>query len=165
MTNGNGETPQPVVEKTKDEHGCVKGEERWDEEQQKCVPIQKTPAEHTMDQVMAENKALKQKLASLQKTVDELRGQLKAANDVLEAQIKAELISEIMPRSSYTIEDLHDKSVDELKNIHETLRLAVPPTYKGIHVGPIGLAADERQDQEGLTVGDLSIPTQRRRKG
>ena len=145
----------------KDEHGCLKGKERWDDEAQKCVAVDSAPAKKSVDEVLAENVVLNQKVTALQETVDELKEQLKAANDVLEAQTKAKLISEILPRSKFTVEDLTEKSLDELQHVRATLDQARLPTYKNIHFGPV--AADERKD-EGLTVGDLSDVTAQKRK-
>ena len=145
----------------KDEHGCVIGKETYDEEQQKCVPIPKPTSEHAVDEVLAENLKLKSDLKAVKKTVDELKKQLKSANDVLEAQTKAKLIGEILPRSAFTIEDLTPKTLVDLKGIRATLDQARYPTYKTITPGPIG--TDENQEN-GLTVGDLSIPTANKRK-
>ena len=145
----------------KDEHGCVIGKEIYDEEQQKCVPIPKPTSEHAVDEVLAENLKLKSELKAVKKTVDELKEQLRSANDVLEAQTKAKLIGEILPRSAFTIEDLTPKTLDSLKGIRATLDHARYPTYKTITPGPVG--ADEKKD-DGLTIGDKSIPTAKKRK-
>jgi len=118
-------------------------------------------AQVTVDQAMAENVSLKAKIVDLEKTISSLTTQLKAANDVLESQAKADLIGKIMPRSRFTIEDLTKKSVDELKEICATLDQASYPTYKNIHFGSLG--ADEKGD-EHLTVGDLSVVNEAKRK-
>ena len=118
-------------------------------------------AKMSVDQALAENEALKLKILGLDTTIDELTKQLKAANDVLEAQEKARLVREILPRSNYTVEDLDGKTPEELKEIRVTLDQAKLPTYKNIHFGFIG--ADEKED-EGLTVGDLSVVTAAKRK-
>jgi len=115
----------------------------------------------SIDQVMAENESLKQIIQEQTKTIEKLTVQLKAANDMLEAQVKAKLIAEIKPRSKYSEEDLAKFSVDELKHIKTTLDYARVATYKNIHFGPLGL--DEAKD-EGLTVGDLSVVTAAKRK-
>jgi hypothetical protein len=124
-------------------------------------PPENKIAQMSIDQALAENEALKLKITELQTTVDDLTKQLKAANDVLEAQEKARLIREILPRSNFTVEDLDVKSPEELKEIRATLDQAKLPTYKNIHFGLIG--ADEKDD-EGLTVGDLSVVTAAKRK-
>lgn len=155
--NENGESVTP----DKDEHGCTIGKERWDEEKQQCVPIETPPTELAIEEVLAENITLKRKVADQLKTIDALTEQLKAANDVLEAQTKAKLISEILPKSTFTIEDLAAKTLNQLHNIRATLDQARYPTFKTIRPGPV--AADEQKDQ-GLTVGDLSIPTAEKRR-
>jgi hypothetical protein len=123
-------------------------------EQNKAIKV-------TIDQVMAENLSLKQIVQDLDQTVKDLTAQLKAANDVLEAQARAKLIAEIKPRSRYSDEDLTKLSLDDLTNIKVTLDNAKMSTYKNIHFGPLG--TDERKD-EGLTVGDLSVVTEAKRK-
>jgi hypothetical protein len=115
----------------------------------------------TIDQVMAENLSLKQMVQELEKTVNDLTDQLKAVNDMLEAQARAKLIAEIKPRSRYSDEDLTKLSLDDLTNIKVTLDNAKMPNYKNIHFGPLGIA--EAKD-EGLTVGDLSVVAEAKRK-
>ena len=115
----------------------------------------------TIDQVMAENLSLKQMVQDLDKTVNDLTDQLKAVNDMLEAQARAKLIAEIKPRSRYSDEDLTKLSLDDLTNIKVTLDNAKMPNYKNIHFGPLGIA--EAKD-EGLTVGDLSVVAEAKRK-
>jgi len=147
----------------KDEHGCVVGKEKWDGE--KCVPIEGDIANPTVkmsiEQVVVENTALKLELKNIKNLVGDLTSKLKEANDVLEAQEKGKLIKQILPRSKFTIEDLAGKSIEDLLRIQLTLDQAKPATYKNIHVGPIEV--DENQD-EGLTVGDLSVVTEQKRK-
>jgi hypothetical protein len=115
----------------------------------------------TIDQVMAENLSLKQMVQDLDQTVKDLTDQLKASNDMLEAQARAKLIAEIKPRSRYSDEDLTKLSLDDLTNIKVTLDNAKMPNYKNIHFGPLG--TEEARD-EGLTVGDLSVVTEAKRK-
>jgi multidrug resistance efflux pump len=120
-----------------------------------------TIAQMSIDQALAEKAALENKVKDMQTTIDDLTAQLKAANNVLEAQEKSRLIREILPRSSFTVEELSKKSTEDLQEIRVTLDAAKLPTYKNIHFGPIG--ADEKED-EGLTVGDLSVVTAAKRK-
>ena len=115
----------------------------------------------TIDQVMAENLSLKQIVQDLDQTVKDLTSQLKAANDVLEAQARAKLIAEIKPRSRYSDEDLTKLSLDDLTNIKVTLDNAKMPNFKNIRFGPLGT---EEVKDEGLTVGDLSVVTETKRK-
>jgi hypothetical protein len=123
-------------------------------EQNKAIKV-------TIDQVMAENLSLKQIVQELDNTVKDLTSQLKAANDVLEAQARAKLIAEIKPRSRYSDEDLTKLSLDDLTSIKVTLDNAKMPNYKNIHFGPLGTG--EAKDEE-LTVGDLSVVTESKRK-
>jgi len=113
-------------------------------------PGEKTTAKIAKDELLVEIDTLKQNLSAAELTIADLTAQLKEANDVLEDQTKAKLISEILPRSKFTVEDLKDKPIEELQNIRATLDQAKLPTYKNIHMGPI--AADEPQ-APNLTVG------------
>ena len=71
------------------------------------------------------------------------------------------MIAEIKPRSRYSDEDLTKLSLDDLTNIKVTLDNAKMPNYKNIHFGPLGTG--EAKD-EGLTVGDLSVVAEAKRK-
>ena len=125
-------------------------------------PPPSTPTKMSIDEALAENEILKQQITEKDSTIADLTAQLKEANDVLEAQTKAKMISEILPRSNFTIEDLTAKSLDELQHIRATLDQAKLPTYKNIRgFGPIG---SDEQKNEGLTVGDLSVVTEAKRK-
>lgn len=124
-------------------------------------PVDNKAAKISIDQALAENIALKRELEDQKNTIADLTKQLKAANDVLESQAKAKLIGEILPRSSFTIEDLTGKSVEELQHIRVTLDQAKLPTYKNVRFAGIA-GGDERED--GLTVGDLSVVTEAKRK-
>jgi len=149
-------------EKPKDEHGCIIGEETWDSELEKCVPIEK-PAEKAVDEVMAENAALRTKIRELQVTNVELTKQLGMANDVLEAQTKASLIEEIRPLSHFSVEDLHRKTLTELQNMRDVLKYAkleVKTIRKNIRPGP---GVDIEEDPR-MTVGDISVVTAAKRK-
>jgi hypothetical protein len=126
-------------------------------------PVDNKTAKISIDQALAENIALKKELETKDNTIAELTKQLKAANDVLEGQTKAKLIGEILPRSSFTIEDLSAKSVEELQHIRLTLDQAKLPTYKNVRFGT-PYARDEGQREDGLTVGDLSVVTEAKRK-
>lgn len=123
-------------------------------------PVDNKTAKISIDLALAENIALKEELKDKNNTIAELTKQLKAANDVLESQTKAKLIGEILPRSSFTIEDLTGKSVEELQHIRMTLDQAKLPTYKNVRFAGIA-GGDEKED--GLTVGDLSVVTQAKR--
>jgi len=124
-------------------------------------PAPNKAAKVSVEELSAAKAALELEVDKQKKIIDELTTQLKAANDVLEAQSRERLIKDILPRSNFTVEDLAGKGLEELQDIRATLDQAKLPTYKNIHFGPI--AADEAKD-EGLTVGDLSVATAAKRK-
>jgi hypothetical protein len=124
-------------------------------------PTKNKTVKMTVDQALAENEALKQKIAGIEKLNGELALQLKAANDVLEGQAKAKLIGEILPRSAFTLDELTGKTVEELEQIRATLDAARLPTHKSAFLGSV-IDIEDRED--GLTVGDLSYSTAQRRK-
>ena len=92
----------------------------------------------------------------------DLTRQLDEANKLLESQEKAKLINDIIPMSSYKINDLVSKSPEELKAIRLTLSAAMPPRVNSVAFGVLGSASDDRE--RGLTVGDLSVVTAAKRK-
>ena len=114
-------------EKTK---GVTPSEEKISELSIKCDTLEK------------ENQALKERNAELEKD-------LKTANDVIEGDLKARLAADIMPNSNYTVEDLGNKSLDELKAIAGVLKQAKVGSYKGIRV------ANKDALPHNLTVPDL----------
>jgi Zn-dependent metalloprotease len=78
-------------------------------------------AKMSMDQALALLEELKQENAKKDQMITDLTVQLKEANDVLESQEKAKLIGEIMPRSTFKMDDLVGKNLEELKSIKATL--------------------------------------------
>ena len=104
------------------------------------------------DGVLTELNALKEEKKVLQKTIEELTDQLKAANDILEGQTRAKLYGEILPRSKYTIEDLNPKTLEELQAIKVTLDQAKASTFKSVRFG----AASVEEENARFTVGDLT---------
>lgn len=143
----------------KDEHGCIIGKERWDPELEKCVPIEK-PAEKVAQEAIRENEQLRAKIRALQTEKGELAKQLATANDILEAQVRGNLEREIKQVSHLTDVKLASMSLDDLQRTRDTLLVAKHPR-KSIRPGPMGPALDE---DEGLTVGDISVVTAERRK-
>jgi hypothetical protein len=125
-------------------------------------PGKNKTAKMSMDQVMAENVALKQQLGERDTLIVDLTVQLKEANDVLEGQEKQRLVGEILPRSSFKVDELAGKSVDELKSIRATLDQAKLPKVNSVRSGVF--AADVSDREKGLTVGDLSGVTAAKRK-
>ena len=150
----------PPEEPTRDEHGCKIGEEKWDPELEKCVPIESQPAEKVAQEAIRENEALRVKIRELKTERDALAKQLASANDILEAQVRGKLIREIKDRSHFTDVKLDSMSLDNLQAMRDTLLHARQPK-KSIRPGPMGPILDE---DEGLTVGDLSVVAAERRK-
>jgi hypothetical protein len=94
--------------------------------------------------------------------IADLTKQLSEANDILEGQEKARLINEIMPRSSFKLDELAAKTSEELKSIRATLDFAMPPKVNSVRFGVPGATLSDRE--KGLSVGDLSVVTARKRK-
>lgn len=124
--------------------------------------IDNKSAKLTMDSVMAKNVALEKANAEKDLVIGDLTKQLKEANDVLDGQEKARLISEIMPKSAFKVDELSCKSVEELKSIRATLDFAVPPKANSVRFGVPAIDISDRE--KGLTVGDLSYVTEQKRK-
>jgi hypothetical protein len=124
--------------------------------------VKNKTAKMSMDQVMAENVSLTRQVTEKDDLITDLAKQLKEANDVLEGQEKQRLIGEILPRSSFKIDELAGKKVEELKEIRATLDMAMPPKVNSVRFGV--QAGDISDREKGLTVGDLSFPTMQKRK-
>jgi hypothetical protein len=159
-----------MSEEQKDENGCIIGKEVWNDEQQKCVPkpspsaeIQNKTVKMSMDEAFALIPTLESEIKEKNKLIVNLTKQLDEANKVLDGQEKAKLISEILPRSSYKMESLVNKTVDELKSIRNTLANAMPPKVNSVRFGVLGTDLSDRK--KGLTIGDLSVVTAAKRKG
>jgi len=119
-------------------------------------------AKMSMDQALAELEQARKTIDEKDKMITDLTAQLKEANDVLEAQEKSKLIGAILPRSTFKMDELVGKSVEDLKNILATLDQATPPKVNSVRFGV--LAADVSDREKGLTVGDLSVVTAVKRK-
>lgn len=83
--------------------------------------------------------------------IQQLTEKLKAANDIIEANERAPLISDIVNRSSISVEELAKKPTEELKTMLATLNSAKAPTAKSVRSS----AVDVQDKLEGLTVGSL----------
>jgi hypothetical protein len=119
-------------------------------------------AKMSMDQAYAEIQKLQKENKDLAETITDLTEHLNEANKVLESQEKGRLIGEILPRSSFKVDELTGKSVDDLKNIRGTLDLAMPPRVNSVRFGVHGGDLSDRE--KGYTVGDMSIVTAAKRK-
>jgi hypothetical protein len=120
-------------------------------------------AKMSMDQAYAEIERLTTENKAHKDMIADLTHQLEEANTVLEDQEKGRLISEILPRSQFKMDNLVGKSVEDLKNINLTLHQAMPPKVNSIRFGVH--AGDVTDREKGLTVGDLSVVTAQKRKG
>lgn len=125
-------------------------------------PEKNKTAKMSKDQAFAEVQELKRVVAEKEQLIVDLTAQLKEANDVLESQEKAKLIGEIMPRSTFKMDELVGKSAEDLKNIRATLDQAALPKVNSVRFGV--QATDLTDREKGLTVGDLSFPTAQKRK-
>ena len=161
-----------MSETEKDENGCLIGKETWNEEQQKCIStppasqntrdIKNKTVKLSMDEALARIPPLEKEILEKNNLIADLTRQLDEANKVLEAQERAKLINDIIPMSSYKINDLIPKSIEELKAIRLTLSSAMPPKVNSVAFGVLGSSCTDRE--RGLTVGDLSVVTATKRK-
>ena len=119
-------------------------------------------AKVSMDELLVENEQMRHVIAEKDSIIADLTKQLQEANNILEGQQKSKLISEIIGRSNFKMDDLIGKSVEDLQNIRATLEQAVYPKVNSVRYGV--LAADVSDRELGLTVGDLSIVTAQKRK-
>lgn len=113
----------------------------------------------SMDQALAEVERLTKESERKDGIITDLTQQLDEANKVLEGQQKAKLIGEILPRSSFKLDELAGRSVEELQSVLATLDQAMPPK---VHNARFGLDLTDRE--KGLTIGDLSVVTAEKRK-
>ena len=118
-------------------------------------------AKISVDEAYATISHLEGDIAAKDRTITELTVQLDQANKVLEAQEKAKLIGDIMPKSNLKLHELVGLGLDELKAIQTTLNRAAATGYANVRK----MGADNKlSDRErGLTVGDLSVVTQKQR--
>jgi hypothetical protein len=119
-------------------------------------------AKMSMDQAYAEIEGLRKLVGEKDSLIADLTKQLDEANKVLESQEKGRLIGEILPRSSFKMDGLVGKSVEDLKNIRDTLDCATPPKVNSVRFGVH--AGDVSDREKGLTVGDMSFSTAQKRK-
>ena len=110
-----------------------------------------TPADAKISELNIENEQLKAEVASLKVKVDDQDKQLKTANDVIEAGLKAKLSARIISASKYTKEDCARMGVDELQALDRTLNMVLP-TYKSIR-GAATATGDEDNPLNKLYAG------------
>ena len=132
--------------------------ENMDDKKQKNSVMQMN-----LDEALGTIESQKQELDRVNGLNRDLTAQLEEANKVLEGQEKSKLIADILPKSQFKVADLAGKSIADLKNIKATLDQAMPPKINSVRYGVHG--ADMSDREKGLTIGDQSIVTARRRKG
>jgi len=71
-------------------------------------------------------------------------------------------ISEILSRSDFKLDELVNKTDEELDSTRASLDHAVPPKMNSVRFGVMG--ADLSDREKGLTVGDLSVVSAQKRK-
>lgn len=116
----------------------------------------------SMDQAYAEIERLTTVTKDQAALIGDLTHQLEEANKILESQEKARLIGEILPRSSFKMDELVGKTPEELKSIRATLDQAMPPKVNSVRFGVQG--ADLSDREKGLSVGDMSLVTAKKRE-
>ncbi len=119
-------------------------------------------AKMSLDQAYAHIVVLEAENKAQKDMIEDLTQQLTEINTVVDAQEKAKLYEYILPRSNYKMEEIVGKSTEDLKKEAATLDRAVPPKRNSARVGV--MSADLSDREGGLTVGDLSIVTARKRK-
>ena len=119
-------------------------------------------AKLSMDQAFAEIDQLKVLVEEKDVLNKDLTEQLDEANKVLESQQKTRLISEILPRSTFKMDELVGRSIEDLLSIRATLNQAIPPRVNSVRFGVVG--ADVSDREKDLTIGDLSFSTAQKRK-
>ncbi len=120
-------------------------------------------AKMSMDQAYAYIKVLEGENKKLQDTVTDVTEQLNVVNKLIEDQEKGRMMAEILPRSTYTMEELVGLSAEKVKEIRLGLDRAILPKINSVRFGMKG--ADLSDRERGLTVGDLSLVTAQKRAG
>jgi predicted nuclease with TOPRIM domain len=95
---------------------------------------------------------LRELVSTQKEKIDSLTRQLEEANQVLERDLKTDLMRRIKGKSNYQDADLEDIPIEQLQQIDATLsmgKLAAPATYKSIRSGAASATGSR------LTVGNL----------
>ena len=116
----------------------------------------------SMDQALAELEQLRKSISEKDSLIGDLTKQLKDANEYINDERRGKKISEILSRSDFKLEDLVNKTDEELDSTRASLDHAVPPKMNSVRFGVMG--ADLSDREKGLTVGDLSVVTAGKRK-
>jgi len=116
----------------------------------------------SMDQALAELEQIRKSIGEKDKLIGDLTSQLKDANEYINGERRSKKISEILGRSDFRLEDLVNKTDEELDSVRASLDHAVPPKINSVRFGVMG--ADLSDREKGLTVGDLSVVSAQKRK-
>jgi predicted nucleic acid-binding Zn-ribbon protein len=116
----------------------------------------------SMDQALAELEQLRKSISEKDSLIADLTNQLKDANEYINDERRGKKISEILSRSDFKLEDLVNKTDEELDSTRASLDHAVPPKMNSVRFGVMG--ADLSDREKGLTVGDLSVVSAQKRK-
>ena len=116
----------------------------------------------SMDQALAELEQARKSIGEKDSLIADLTNQLKDANEYINDERRGKKISEILARSDFKLDELVNKTDEELDSTRASLDHAVPPKMNSVRLGVMG--ADLRDREKGLTVGDLSVVTAGKRK-
>ena len=116
----------------------------------------------SMDQALAELEQARKSIGDKDSLIADLTNQLKDANEYINDERRGKKISEILARSDFKLDELVNKTDEELDSTRASLDHAVPPKMNSVRFGVMG--ADLSDREKGLTVGDLSVVTAGKRK-
>ena len=116
----------------------------------------------SMDQALAELEQLRKSISEKDSLIGDLTNQLKDANEYINDERRGKKISEILARSDFKLDELVNKTDEELDSTRASLDHAVPPKMNSVRFGVMG--ADLSDREKGLTVGDLSVVSAQKRK-
>lgn len=106
-----------------------------------------------IDEILAENAALKERISDLTNLNKTLKVKLDEAEELISDQLRAQMGNELRKISSYDIEDIDAMSLEEIQERLNTLRHAKAVSYKSIRFAP----AESRAGNKLWTVGDLTL--------
>jgi len=116
----------------------------------------------SMDQALAELEQARKSIGEKDSLIADLTNQLKDANEYINDERRGKKISEILARSDFKLDELVNKTDEELDSTRASLDHAVPPKMNSVRFGVMG--ADLSDREKGLTVGDLSVVSAQKRK-
>lgn len=116
----------------------------------------------SMDQALAELEQARKSIGDKDSLIADLTNQLKDANEYINDERRGKKISEILARSDFKLDELVNKTDEELDSTRASLDHAVPPKMNSVRFGVMG--ADLSDREKGLTVGDLSVVSAQKRK-